>query len=174
MIHIKEYISPVGVITIADVDGAVAGVWLDGQKYFMGTLSDESIIRCDTPVLIAAAEWLERYFSGECPDIAELPLRPSGNEFRRTVWEVLCRIPYGRVTAYKEIASEAARIMGKERMSAQAVGGAVGHNPISVIIPCHRVIGSDGSLTGYAGGVDIKARLLEHEKADMNNIYTFR
>ena len=108
--------------------------------------------------------WLDRYFAGEKPDMDELSLAPQGSEFCKMVWGILCEIPYGEVTTYGEIAKKVAERTGKKSMSAQAVGGAVGHNPISIIIPCHRVIGADGSLTGYAGGIEKKVKLLELEK----------
>ena len=113
-----------------------------------------------------AQEWLERYFSGEKPSPEELPLRPEGTDFRQMVWRELLHIPYGQVTTYGSLAKAVARKMGRETMSAQAVGQAVGHNPISIIIPCHRVVGANGSLTGYAGGLDRKIRLLELEKPE--------
>lgn len=114
---------------------------------------------------------MDRYFKGERPEIAELPLAPIGGEFRQTVWKILCEIPYGQVITYGEIAKKIAQKRGLNRMSAQAVGGAVGHNPISLIIPCHRVVGTNGSLTGYSGGLDKKIRLLEFEGVDMSNLY---
>ena len=112
--------------------------------------------------------------NGEKPDISELKLAPKGSEFRQTVWRILCEIPYGKTTTYGEIAKEIAHLNGLERMSAQAVGNAVGHNPISIIIPCHRVIGTNGSLTGYAGGIDKKIFLLNHEGVDTDNFYVPR
>lgn len=112
-----------------------------------------------------AKQWLNQYFSGEKPLSEELSLKPKGSEFRKLVWEILCKIPYGEVTTYGEIAKEVAQILQKDKMSAQAVGGAVGHNPISIIIPCHRVIGASGDLTGYAGGVELKKKLLDFEKS---------
>ena len=114
--------------------------------------------------LLKAKKWLDRYFNKEKPSIKELELNPMGSEFRQAVWKILCEIPYGKVTTYKEIAEEIAEQKGIDKMSAQAVGGAVGHNPISIIIPCHRVVGTNGDLTGYAGGIDKKKYLLEHEK----------
>ena len=113
-----------------------------------------------------AQEWLERYFAGEKPSPEELPLRPEGTVFRQMVWRELLHIPYGQVTTYGSLAKAVARKMGRETMSAQAVGQAVGHNPISIIIPCHRVVGANGSLTGYAGGLDRKIRLLKLEKPE--------
>ena len=119
-------------------------------------------------VFSRAKDWLDRYFNGKKPEPSELPLAPVGGEFRRTVWELLCEIPYGELTTYGQIAREAAKRLQRESMSAQAVGGAVGHNPISIIIPCHRVVGTGGSLTGYAGGLDKKIWLLKHEGVKMD------
>ena len=115
-------------------------------------------------------KWLDRYFNGEKPQISELPLSPKGSEFRQCVWKILCEIPYGETCTYKEIADIIAKEQGVDKMSAQAVGGAVGHNPISIIIPCHRVVGSDGSLTGYAGGIETKIKLLKLEGVLAKNI----
>lgn len=158
----------VGPIMLATDGKNLTGAWLTGQKYYAATVEDEMVADNCQPVLIHAKDWLERYFAGEQPPIAELPLAPMGSEFRQRVWRKLITIPYGQTRTYGEIAAELAAEDGKETMSAQAVGGAVGHNPISVIIPCHRVVGADGSLTGYAGGIDKKVALLEHEGADMS------
>ncbi len=122
-------------------------------------------------ILIKTKKWLDEYFNGKKPEISELDLAPIGSEFAKKVWEILCEIPYGKVTTYGEIAKKMAKIMHKEKMSAQAVGGAVGHNPISIIIPCHRVVGANGSLTGYAGGIDKKIYLLKHEQVNMENLF---
>ena len=122
-------------------------------------------------ILIKTKKWLDEYFNGKKPEITELDLAPIGSEFAKNVWEILCEIPYGKVTTYGEIAKKMAKIMHKEKMSAQAVGGAVGHNPISIIIPCHRVVGANGSLTGYAGGIDKKIYLLKHEQVNMENLF---
>ena len=115
-----------------------------------------------------AGLWLE---AGERPESGELKLDPGGGEFRRTVWEELCRIPYGSVTTYGALARTVAARLGRASMSAQAVGGAVGHNPISILIPCHRVVGADGSLTGYAGGIDKKLWLLDHEGVETDRFF---
>ncbi len=125
----------------------------------------------EPPVLEQAATWLDRYFAGEKPDPCRLPLAPQGSRFRQMVWQELLKIPYGKTTTYGEIGRIVAKRLHKEKMSAQAVGGAVGHNPIPVIIPCHRVVGSSGSLTGYAGGLDMKWNLLRHEKADTDRLF---
>ncbi len=140
---------------------ALVGLWFDGQRHVVDMLSDD---RSDEtlPVFELTKEWLDRYFRREIPDFTP-PIALNGTSFRMEVWDILRQIPYGKTRSYKEIAEEMALRMGLSRMSAQAVGGAVGHNPISIIIPCHRVIGSNGSLTGYAGGLEKKIFLLELE-----------
>ncbi len=165
MIHTTHYASPLGDLLLAERGGALIGLWIEGQKYF-GILS-EDIEERETPILALTKAWLDRYFAGEKPRIDELNLSPVGSDFQRAVWDILREIPYGEVTTYGEIAKKIALVMGKPRMSAQAVGGAVGRNPISIIIPCHRVVGADGSLTGYAGGIDKKVKLLSHEGVDV-------
>jgi methylated-DNA-[protein]-cysteine S-methyltransferase len=161
MDYIFDYDSPLGAITMASDGKALTGLWFNDQKYFAYTLSRDHIKK-PLPVFEQTALWLDIYFSGEEPDFEpELALR--GSEFRQSVWRVLRTIPYGRTITYGDIARLIAAERGLPHMSAQAVGGAVGHNPISIIVPCHRVVGSDGSLTGYAGGIDKKRRLLELE-----------
>ena len=159
MFYAANYPSPVGRITLASDGEALVGLWIEGQKYFAST-AGEMMFKEDLPVFNKAKLWLDRYFAGEKPASAELPLAPAGGEFRQRVWKALLDIPYGETMSYGEIA----RRLGNS--SARAVGGAVGHNPISIIIPCHRVIGSNGSLTGYAGGIDKKVFLLEREGVD--------
>lgn len=166
MLYTTYYQSPVGQILLAAKDDFLVGAWIENQKYFLGSLKEEQTEQDDYPVLLQARSWLDRYFAGKKPEISELKLAPGGSEFRRAVLELLCEIPYGQVTTYGEISKKIAVKFGREHMSAQAVGGAVGHNPISIIIPCHRVIGSGGSLTGYAGGLDKKRWLLMHEGAE--------
>lgn len=163
--------SPVGDITLASDGENIIGLWIKGQKYFCDTVSEEMRRDDGLSVFRRAKDWLDRYFQGDRPNPSELPLAPSGGEFRRAVWRILCDIPYGRVITYGDIAREISRKRGGARMSAQAVGGAVGHNPVSIIIPCHRVVGSNGSLTGYAGGLDIKIKLLELEGVDMSRLF---
>ena len=163
--------SPVGELTLACDDSALTGLWLSGQKYHSDTLP-ENVGRGDNaPVLISAAKWLKSYFAAENPPIDAIPLRPSGSDFRRGVWDILCKIPYGEVITYADIAKKMAAKMNIQSMSAQAVGGAVGHNPISIIIPCHRVVGTNGSLTGYAGGIAAKVSLLTLEGANMSSLF---
>lgn len=167
MYYFTTYPSPVGNITMAGDSRGLAGLWIEGQKYFGNALFGELPKKDDLPVFDEVRDWLNRYFAGGKPAISEVPLRPNGSEFRQRVWKILCEIPYGEVITYGEIAEK----MGSGRMSGQAVGGAVGHNPISIIIPCHRVVGSNGSLTGYAGGIDTKVKLLEHEGVEMSHLF---
>lgn len=171
MVYTSHYTSPVGELVLAERDKGLAGVWMEGQKYFFGTLQDERREDDASPVLMQAKRWLDRYFAGGKPPIDGLPLAPVGSDFRKEVWKILGEIPYGQVTTYGAIAQELAARRGLARMSAQAVGGAVGHNPISIIIPCHRVVGANGSLTGYAGGLQKKIWLLTHEGVDMGRLF---
>ena len=168
MIYTSNYNSPIGKILLASKNGKLIGLWIEGQKYYLGKVKEELQKKDDEVILIKAKNWLDKYFRGEKPEISELDLDPIGSEFAKNVWKILCEIPYGEVTTYGKIAKKMAKLMNKKSMSAQAVGGAVGHNPISIIIPCHRVIGSNGDLTGYAGGIDKKIKLLEHENANIN------
>ena len=158
---IQTYLSPLGPITLASDGEALTGLWFDGQKYFGSTLGAELQTR-DLPVFREARRWLDLYFSGTAPDFTP-PLSLRGSDFQRAVWALLLAIPYGETVSYGELASQYAERTGRAHMSAQAVGGAVGRNPVSLIVPCHRVLGADGSLTGYAGGVERKAKLLALE-----------
>jgi methylated-DNA-[protein]-cysteine S-methyltransferase len=160
-IFTNNYQSPLGVIVAAARDEAIVGLWIDKQKYFPKDAQDWEL-RPDYPVLTELQVWLDRYFNGDNPKIP-FALAPVGSAFRQMVWRILLEIPYGCTTTYGAISRQIATELGKARFSAQAVGGAVGHNPISILIPCHRVVGSDGSLTGYAGGLDKKQALLELE-----------
>ena len=171
MVYTTHYQSPLGALLLAARGDALAGLWLEGQKYFLGSLKEPAEPMEGHPVLLQAGDWLSRYFAGKRPDSGELKLDPGGGEFRRTVWEELCRIPYGSVTTYGALARTVAARLGRASMSAQAVGGAVGHNPISILIPCHRVVGADGSLTGYAGGIDKKLWLLDHEGVETDRFF---
>lgn len=165
--------SPVGLITLACDSGGnhLAGLWMEGQKYHGDTIPGVMTEKSDLPVFHAAKMWLDRYFSGEAPAVSELPLAPIGGEFRQEVWSILCEIPYGKTITYGDIAKKLAVKRNRQSMSSQAVGGAVGHNPISIIIPCHRVVGSNGSLTGYSGGIGTKIKLLKLEGADLSNLF---
>ncbi len=156
MTYTYNYSSPEGEILLAANDNSLTGLWFYGAKYFAADLEDARTEKL-TPVLRQTLRWLDTYFSGSEPDFMP-PLELHGSDFRRRVWAELAKIPYGETVTYGEIAKK----LGVK--SAQAVGGAVGHNPVSIIVPCHRVLGADGSLTGYAGGTDKKARLLELER----------
>lgn len=169
MIFIQHYDSPMGGILLAADEVGLTGLWFDGQKYFARDLPVERIER-NTPALSETGRWLDIYFTGKEPDFMP-PLHPIGSAFRQSVWKILLQIPYGQTTTYGEIARQLAEKQGRSKMSAQAVGGAVGHNEISILIPCHRVVGTSGSLTGYAGGIDKKIRLLELEHADMHRFF---
>lgn len=161
--------SPLGPLSLASDGEALTGLWLEGQKYFAAGLGPEIEERPDLPVFRQAAAWLEAYF--EKRDLPPLPpLAPKGSAFRQKVWKLLLEIPFGEVTTYGAL-TEKLKAAGVPA-SPQAVGGAVGHNPVSILIPCHRVVGTDGSLTGYAGGVEKKRFLLELEGADLSRLYT--
>lgn len=169
MVFTQSYHSPLGGILLAADEIGLTGLWFDGEKYFADNLPAEHA-KQETPILAETRRWLDLYFSGKEPDFMP-PLHPMGSPFQLAVWSILQQIPYGETTTYGEIARELARQKGLPRMSAQAVGGAVGHNEISILIPCHRVVGSSGSLTGYAGGIEKKRRLLELERADMSRFF---
>ena len=164
MIYKTYYNSPVGEILIASDGENIIGLWIEGQKYYLDKIDEKIVLKNDLKIFEKTKKWLEQYFNKKKPQISELQLGPKGNEFRQLVWKLLCEIPYGKTTTYGELAEKIAREMNKKSMSAQAIGNAVGHNPISIIIPCHRVVGKNGSLTGYAGGIDRKRRLLELER----------
>ena len=163
-----KYDSPLGGITLAGNADKLTGLWFDGQKYFAANLPENHAEK-QLPVFAQTQRWLDIYFSGKAPEYTP-PLSLQGvSPFRRRGWEILREIPVGQVTTYGQIAARIAQETGK-RVSAQAVGGTVGHNCISLIIPCHRVIGTNGSLTGYAGGIDKKIALLEMEGADISKL----
>ncbi|MGP1419319.1 MAG: methylated-DNA--[protein]-cysteine S-methyltransferase [Sphaerochaetaceae bacterium] len=153
--------SPIGGLLIASNGEAITGLWFEGQKYFADTLEREHE-EADIQIFRQTREWLGAYFAGINPG-AVPPVTLEGSLFRMTVWGILMGIPYGSAITYKEIGARVASKLGLGHMSAQAVGGAVGHNPVSIMVPCHRVLGSDGRLTGYAGGLDKKAYLLRLE-----------
>lgn len=173
MYYSAQYNSPLGpLILAADDSGHLAGLWMEGQKYCCGVLAGQLTERPDLPIFARVRAWLDDYFAGKAPDPRSVPLAPvGGSPFRKAVWDLLLDIPYGQTTTYGVLAEAMARKEGKASMSAQAVGGAVGHNPISILIPCHRVVGANGSLTGYAGGVDKKVKLLTLEGVDMTKLF---
>lgn len=166
----STYPSPLGEITIASDGESLIGLWLESQKYFANSISEEMIVNDNLSIFEDTKIWLDKYFSGKNPAISDLKLSPIGSVFRKDVWEILCKIPYGKTITYGDIAKQIAAKHNKTTMSAQAVGGAVGHNPISIIIPCHRVMGANNNLTGYAGGIDKKIWLLEHEGVDVSKL----
>ena len=168
MTNTATYKSPLGTILLAANEIGLTGLWFEGQKYFARTLPKEHISK-ETSVLAEAKRWLDIYFAGKEPDFLP-PLHPVGSSFQQSVWKILLTIPYGQIITYGDIARQLAAQQGG-RGSAQAVGGAVGHNKVSIIIPCHRVVGTNGSLTGYAGGIDKKIKLLELEHADMSRLF---
>ena len=156
-----HYDSPLGGITLASDGEALTGLWFDGQIYFADTMSEDSK-KEELPIFVQTCHWLDSYFTGKEPDFTPR-LKMNTTPFRKAVWEVLLTIPFGKTMTYGEIAKLIAQNRGVSQMSAQAVGGAVGHNSIALIIPCHRVVGSKGNLTGYAGGLDKKVKLLRLE-----------
>ena len=171
MYHSTTYSSPVGILTLACAGDNLVGLWMEGQKYYGDTIPEALMPKDNIPVFHAAKKWLDQYFAGKNPAITKLPLTPIGGKFRQGVWKILRAIPYGKVITYGDIAKKMATQPGRSAMSAQAVGGAVGHNPISIIIPCHRVVGANGSLTGFSGGLAIKIKLLELEGVDMSGLF---
>ena len=171
MIYKTYYDSPVGKLFIASDGENIIGLCMEGQKYYLDKIEKEGILKDDLAIFKKTKKWLDRYFKQEKPEVSEISLAPEGNTFRQYIWELLCEIPYGETITYGELAKKVAKKLNKPSMSAQAVGNAVGHNPISIIIPCHRVVGKNGSLTGYAGGIDKKIKLLEIEKVNMEKFF---
>lgn len=169
MQYVSRYESPLGAVVLAADDIGLTGLWFEGQKYFALYLDEEHEEK-ELPIFGLAREWLDAYFSGDEPKI-EVPLHFTGTDFQNEVWDILRTIPYGQTTTYGSVARRIAEKRGLARMSAQAVGGAVARNEISLIVPCHRVVGTNGSLTGYAGGIDKKKKLLELEGADMESFF---
>ena len=166
MFFFTEYTSPIGNLTISATPTALTGLWIQNQKYYPNLANWHQVSPSDNPILTAAANWLDSYFSGEKPSHSAIPISPQGTPFRQQVWRHLCQIPYGSTTTYGALAKAIAAENRLNSMSPQAIGSAVGHNPISIIIPCHRVVGANGTLTGYAAGTDIKLRLLALEGVD--------
>jgi methylated-DNA-[protein]-cysteine S-methyltransferase len=164
MPYLHTYLSPVGLLTITSDGKHLTGLRLEGQKYFPNHLENYEN-KSDLKIFTDTTKRLDTYFAGKTPNFT-LPIKPEGTLFRKEVWKMLREIPYGATTTYGEIAEKSAKKRGIKKMSARGIGGAVGHNPISIIIPCHRVVGAKGSLTGYAGGIEKKAQLLalEHQK----------
>ncbi|MDD3886903.1 MAG: methylated-DNA--[protein]-cysteine S-methyltransferase [Victivallaceae bacterium] len=170
MYYLSDYHSPVGRLTLVGTGACIVGLRLAGQGGSHAETPPGFLVDDDQAVFVKGKKWLDRYFEGRRPSPDALTLAPDGNEFRQAVWRFLLEIPYGETTTYGALALKTAQFFDKRAMSAQAVGGAIGHNPIPIIIPCHRVIGAGGNLTGYSGPIDIKIRLLKHEGVDMRSI----
>lgn len=166
MIFTSTYPSLIGNLTIAVQNDKLIGIWIENQKYEKQNIKEEMITAENNQTINKTKDWLDQYFAKKRPNIKELDLKPIGSTFRRAVWDILTEIPYGTVTTYKDVTIKVAKKLKVDKMSAQAVGAAIAHNPISIIIPCHRVIGTNKKLTGYAGGLDKKLFLLEHEQVD--------
>lgn len=169
MIYTAKYASPIGELMLAGDGNNITGLWIIGQKYYALTLAPEAKENQELSLFKTAYAWLNDYFKDKKPVISDLPIAPAGSVFRQAVWKSLCDIPYGTTTTYGAVATLIATKI-HTNVSARAVGGAVGHNPISIIIPCHRVIGASGSLTGYAGGIDKKIELLKLENTDVSRL----
>lgn len=167
MLYKTNHTSFLGELTIVSNGESLMGLFISGQKYFLNTISNPLIKKDDLDIFLKTKQWLDEYFKGKAPPLNSLPLSPIGSEFRQKVWKILRQIPYGKTITYGEIAKE---LSNGGKMSAQAVGNAVGHNPISIIIPCHRVLGKNGALTGYAGGIDKKIKLLKLEGVDTTRL----
>ena len=169
MTYTQTYASPLGEVLLSADEIGLSGLWFAGQRYFARTLPPGAVPG-ETPVLTASKRWLDCYFSGKRPDFLP-PLHLIGTDFQQSVWNLLLEIPYGQTVTYGALARTLAQQLGKPAMSAQAVGSAVGRNPVSIIVPCHRVVGTDGNLTGYAGGVERKRFLLNLEGADLPRLH---
>ena len=167
MQYIHYYESPIGQILLTADEQGLTSLLLQGEPWPLAQNHSESI----TPAIKDAVRWLDTYFSGNIPDFTP-PLHLTGSPFQMEVWELLLKIPYGETTTYGDLAKQIAQQRGISRMSAQAVGGAVGNNPVSIIVPCHRVVGANGNLTGYASGLDNKIALLKQESFDMKQFFT--
>ncbi len=161
--YTAKYDSPVGELLLASDGDALIGLWLAGQKFYAKGLEETAAVKDSVPIFCLTKHWLDDYFAGRNPDPSAIPLAPRGSEFRRRIWRLLMEIPYGEMTTYGQLAKCYEARFG-QKTSARAVGGAVGQNPLSILIPCHRVIGADGSITGYAGGVENKQYLLQLER----------
>ena len=169
MEYIYNYKSPLGDITLASDGISLTGLWFNEQKYFADSLEEKYEIKY-LQIFDETVNWLDIYFKGKIPDFTP-KIKMKTSDFRKSVWEIMLTIPYGHIMTYGEIAKIIVKQKGLSRMSAQAIGNAVAHNSISLIIPCHRVVGANGSLTGYAGGIDKKIKLLELEKVDLSNFF---
>ena len=171
MLYKSYYNSPIGELLLVSKDNNLIGLYLKNQKYYLSNIKDNLQLKDDLPIFKKTKDWLNRYFNNKNPSISELSLSPIGSPFAKEVWHLLCDIPYGKITTYKELAIKIKEKLNKPNMSAQAIGYAVSHNPILIIIPCHRVVGTSGNLTGYAAGIDNKEKLLRHEQVDLTKLF---
>lgn len=171
MLYKTYYNSPVGKLLLVSKDNQLIGLWLENQKYYLANIKEKLTLKDNIPIFIQTKKWLNDYFNGQKKDIKELQLNPQGPPFSKLVWHYLTIIPYGTTTTYKEIANQVKKKLQKENMSSQAIGNAISHNPISIIIPCHRVIGTNNNLTGYAGGIANKIELLKIEGIDTTKLH---
>lgn len=171
MIYKTEYKTPIGSVILVAENNSLIGLWLEGQKYYLSNITESLIEKDDYPIFNKTKKWLDRYFNSEKPSISELNITLIGSAFRKNIWQILLTIQYGTTITYNDIAKKIAKSRNIPTMSAQAIGQAVGHNPISIIIPCHRVVGSNGSLTGYAAGITKKLYLLKHENIDTSKFF---
>lgn len=169
MQYTTTYHSPIGDILLAADTTGLTGLWFEGARYFANGLDSEHKEQ-NLPIFTQTKQWLDTYFSSSIPDEMP-PIHMTGSDFRLAVWQLLLQVPYGQTITYGALARKIEQQMGIPRMSAQAIGGAIAHNPICILIPCHRVIGTNGSLTGYAGGIDKKIKLLSLEKADLSGLF---
>ena len=172
MLYLTQQASPVGQLTLVSDGDRLKGLWMEDNRFFLAALKGQSLQNDPRLALFAHVKnWLESYFAGQKPMVTGFDLAPHATPFQAIVYELLSKIAYGQSISYGELAKQTAKRLGKPKMSAQAVGQALGRNPIAIIIPCHRVLGTNGSLTGHAGGIDKKARLLELEKADIDKLF---
>lgn len=163
MLYKTSYESPIGKLILVSRNNELIGLWIENQKYYLENINEPITIKDNLPIFNQTKKWLDKYFNNKKPSPNELKLNPTGTSFYKLVWRLLCNIPYGKTMTYKEIANHIKKILHKEKMSAQAIGNAISHNHILIIIPCHRVISTNGNLSGYAGGINNKRKLLEHE-----------
>lgn len=171
MIYKTTYLSTLGLLTLASDGDSLIGLWIENQKYHGDILFDNMVFNDNLQIFEKTKHWLDDYFAGKNPKSNDLKIKFIGSDFRKSVWGILCEIPYGEIITYKDIAQKIAIIQNIKTMSTQAVGGAVGHNPISIIVPCHRVVGTNGSLIGYAGGILKKIELLKLEKVNTSRFF---
>jgi methylated-DNA-[protein]-cysteine S-methyltransferase len=170
MYYKSSYTSPLGQMTIVSNDQAIKGLWFSDQRYFGGKYDLQTMVEGETPVTKQVKNWLDAYFAGEKPTLDPNILDPEVTSYRKKILNALINVPYGQTTSYKELADKVALNTPGKKGSARAAGGAVGHNPISILIPCHRVVATNGALTGYAGGIDRKIALLALEGIDQSKL----